>query len=263
MFSIIQILLIGIIMTFIGYDLVNLQTFGKGPGLVVLSGFFTGLIMGDVKVGLLVGGTMELIGLGIAGFGGASVPNYRVGASVGTAFAIATGSGLETALVIGIPTATLGVQLDVFAKMIGSFWLHRAERAVEEGNYKKCYRIIFWGNMLTGRPALTHTYPVVLFLVLGSTFVEDLVTMIPSWLTTALTATGSVLPALGMAILLKFLPVKQNIQYLILGFILAVYFKLSILPIALVGLVIAIVLYKYNVDKISFDRNNEGGLGDE
>ena len=262
MFSILQIILIAIAMTFIGYDLTNFQVFGKGPGLVVLSGFLTGLIMGDTTTGLLVGGTMELMGLGLAGFGGASVPNYRVGAAVGTAFAVATNSGLETALVIGIPTATLGVQLDVVSKMTGSFWLHLAEKAAADGKYKKCYNLIFWGNLATGRPTMTHTYPVVLFLLLGSTFVETMINVIPEWFTKGLSATGNVLPALGMAILLKYLPVKKNIQYLILGFVLAVYFNLSVLPIAIIGLVIAITIYN-GYAKVTTSNVSAGGVGDE
>lgn len=261
MFTFIEILLIAIIMTFIGYDLVNLQVFGKGPGNVVLSGFLVGLVMGDYKTGLLIGGTMELMGLGLAGFGGASVPNYRIGAAVGTAFAVATGSGLETALVIGIPTATLGVQLDVFAKMFGSFFLHKAQKAASEGKFKKSYRIIFWGNLLGGRPTMTHTYPVVLFLLLGSTFVDKLIMVIPDWLTTGLSTAGNVLPALGMALLLKYLPVKKNFQYLLLGFILVVYFNIGVLPIALLGVVIAVILYNsYSNNTVQI---NDGGIGDE
>ncbi len=261
MFTIVQILLICLVVTVISYDTMNIQMLAKGCGATVLTGFLVGVVMGDAKMGLLIGGTMELMGLGLAGFGGASVPNYRIGAAVGVAFAVATNSGLETALVIGIPTATLGVQFDVFAKMFGSVLLHMAEKAAEEGKYKKSYNIIFWGNLFGGRVALNNTYPVLLFLLLGSTFVDQFITWIPAWLTSGLTTVGNVLPALGMAILLKYLPVNKNIQYLILGFVLVVYFNLSILPIAILGLIIAIIVYQ-GLEKES-NATNAGGVGDE
>lgn len=54
----------------------------------VFHGLVCGLIMGDVKTGLEVGATMCLMGMGIGGFGGASVPNYQFGALTGTVFAI-------------------------------------------------------------------------------------------------------------------------------------------------------------------------------
>lgn len=261
MFSLGQIVLIAIAVTVVAYDVINIQTFSKGAGSVVLTGFLVGLIMKDVKTGLLIGGTMELMGLGVAGYGGASVPNYRVGAAVGTAFTVAMGSGLETALIVGIPTATLGVQLDILAKMLGSFWLHLAQKAAAEGKYKKTYRIIFFSNLFAGRTTLNDTYPVVLFLLLGSTFVENVINVIPDWLTTGLKAAGNVLPALGMAILLKYLPVKNNVQYLILGFVLAVYLNLGILPIALLGTIVAITLY-HSYAKSSA-KVSTGGIGDE
>lgn len=262
MFTFTQILLIGVIVTLIDYDATSTQIFTKGPGYVLLTGFLTGVIMGDVKMGLLIGGTMQLMSLGLVGIGGSSIPNYEVGAAVGTAFAVATGSGLETALVIGIPTATLGVQFDVLAKMIGSFWLHLAQRAMEQGKTKKGYRIIMLGTIFGGRSAVGNTYPTLAFLILGSVFVENLIANVPVWLTTALSTVGNVLPALGMALLLKFLPVKGNLQYLILGFVLAVYFQLSILPIAIIGGIIAVVIYK-NLEKNNGTVAVEGGIGDE
>lgn len=137
MFTIIQILLIALIVTLIDYDATITQIVTKGPGYVLLTGTLTGIVMGDVEMGMLIGGTMQLMSLGLVGVGGSSIPNYEVGAAVGTAFAVATNSGLETALVIGIPTATLGVQFDVLAKMIGSFWMHLAQKAVEKGKTKK------------------------------------------------------------------------------------------------------------------------------
>ncbi len=41
-----------------------------------IAGMISGMIMGDLKTGLMVGGTLQLMRLGIAAFGGASVPDY-------------------------------------------------------------------------------------------------------------------------------------------------------------------------------------------
>ena len=262
MISALQIVLILIAITVVSYDVLMTQVCVKSCGESVLLGLLVGLIMGDVTTGLLIGGTMQLMSLGLAGYGGASVPNYRVGTTVGTAFAIATGGGLEVALVVGIPAATLGVQLDVLAKMLGTYFLHLAEKAAQNGQYKKCYNIIFWGNMFGSRVALTNTYPALIFLILGSAFVDTLLAIIPEWFISGLTTCGNVLPALGMAILLKYMPLKGNFHYLVLGFVLSVYFGLDILPIAIVGGIIAIVLYQ-RLQRESKQQVAVGGLGDE
>ena len=262
MISAFQIILILIAITLVSYEVLMTQMMVKCCGESVLLGLLVGLIMGDATTGLLIGGTMQLMSLGLAGYGGASVPNYRVGTTVGTAFAIATGGGLEVALVVGIPAATLGVQLDVLAKMLGTYFLHLAEKAAEKGQYKKSYGIIFWGNLFASRVALTNTYPALIFLLLGSAFVENLLAIIPAWFISGLTTCGNVLPALGMAILLKYMPLKGNLQYLVLGFILSVYFGLDILPIAIVGGIIAVLLYQ-RLQRESKQQVVTGGIGDE
>ena len=53
-----------------------------------IAGMISGMIMGDLKTGLMVGGTLQLMRLGIAAFGGASVPDYFTGAVLGTPFAV-------------------------------------------------------------------------------------------------------------------------------------------------------------------------------
>lgn len=45
-----------------------------------MAGFFAGLIMGDMTTGLIVGGTLNLLVLGVGNFGGASIPDYMTGA---------------------------------------------------------------------------------------------------------------------------------------------------------------------------------------
>lgn len=262
MFTIIQIILIATAAFFIQIEMNNSQQFIKCFGEKVFTGLVVGLIMGDIKTGLLVGGTFELMALGVSGFGGASVPNYLVGTCVGTAFAIATGRGLDVALVAGIPTATLGTSLDVLAKMAGSFWLHRVEKLVDQEKYKKAYHTILFGNLFGGRILIANILPIVLYLVLGSVFIDDVLAVIPKEVIAALTTAGNVLPALGMAILLKYLPIKGNFHFLILGFVLFTYGGFAILPIALIGGVIAMVIFK-NLEKGKSAVQIIGGVGDE
>src|SRR4051812_6678333 len=68
----------------------------------------TGLIMGDFHMGLIVGGTLELIFMGAADIGGSVPPNYTIGSILGAAFAISSGQGTETALLVAIPASLLG-----------------------------------------------------------------------------------------------------------------------------------------------------------
>ena len=45
---------------------------------------FTGLLLGDLQTGLIIGATLQLMTLGVATYGGATVPDYLSGAIMGT-----------------------------------------------------------------------------------------------------------------------------------------------------------------------------------
>lgn len=266
MFTPLQIVLIPVALGLIRLELYNSQLFAKCFGGKVLIGFVVGLIMGDYPTGLLVGGTMELMSLGVAGYGGATIPNYFVATAVGTAFAVATDGGLDVALVVAIPVATLGTSFDVLAKMVGVFWLHLCEKLIDRGEFKKMYHVIEFATVFGGVVMISDVIPTILYLCLGSVFIEQFLAILPQWFINGLGAAGSVLPAIGMAILLKYLPVKENIQYLILGFVLFAYANLSIMPIALLGVVIAITVYKHSSKPTAADNAmavGSSGIGDE
>ena len=209
-----------------------------------MAGFFAGLIMGDMTTGLIVGGTLNLLVLGVGNFGGASIPDYMTGAVLGTTFAIISGQGAAFGATIAVPIGLLMVQLDILARFSNTFIHHKADRLIEEGQVKAAARM----NLLGQVPiSLSRMLPVLLALILGATFVNDVVTWIPASIMNGLKVAGGLLPALGISILLRYLPIKKNISFLILGFFLAAYLKVPVLGAALLGL--AIALYVFNSEK--------------
>ena len=82
-----QMLLIIAYGFFINYDKNGTMI---GTSQPVTAGLIVGLIMGDLKTGLYIGATLQLMTLGISSFGGASVPDYQTAALVGSYIAIST-----------------------------------------------------------------------------------------------------------------------------------------------------------------------------
>jgi len=256
-----QILLITLYAGFAFYD-GNNTTFGTVKP--TMAGFFAGLVLGDVTTGLVVGGTLNLLVLGIGNFGGASIPDYMTGALLGTAFAIQSGQGAEFGVTLAIPIGLLMIQLDILARFSNTYFQHRAERLVEEGNIEAAARM----NILGLIPqSISRMLPVFLALVFGSDFVNLVVNHLPMWLMNGLKTAGGILPSLGIAILLRYLPVSRNISYLILGFFLAAYLKVPVLGVALVGLACAVLSFQSEKDEMSVAAQalvNAGGeMGDE
>ena len=238
-----QILLLTLYAGFAFYD-GNNTTFGTVKP--TMAGFFAGLVLGDVQTGLIVGGTLNLLVLGIGNFGGASIPDYMTGALLGSAFAIQSGQGAEFGVTLAIPIGLPMIQLDILARFSNTFFQHKAEKLVEEGNYEAAARMNLFGII---PQSLSRMLPVFLALVFGSAFVELVVNNLPMWLMNGLKTAGGILPSLGIAILLRYLPVSKNISYLILGFVLAAYLKVPVLGVALIGLAAAILSYQSEKDE--------------
>lgn len=177
-----------------------------------IAGMISGMIMGDLKTGLMVGGTLQLMRLGIAAFGGASVPDYFTGAVLGTAFAVISGKGAEYGIGLAVPVSLLMLQLDVVARFCNVFLLHSVDKAIDKMQVKRIPRLVLSGSVLWG---LSRAIPILLMLLAGDAVVTTITDNMPEWLMTGLKTAGGVLPVVGVGILLRYLPTKQYILFTI------------------------------------------------
>ena len=67
----------------------------------------TGLVLGNVQQGIIMGATLELAFVGSFSIGAAIPPEIISGSVLGTAFAIGAGKSTAVALTLGIPIASL------------------------------------------------------------------------------------------------------------------------------------------------------------
>jgi PTS system mannose-specific IIC component len=64
---------------------------------------------------------------------------------------------------------------------------------------------------------------------------------IPEWLITGLGVSGKILPAMGIAILMRYLPIKKYYPFMILGFAIAAFMGVNLVGVAIVGFSIAAI----------------------
>ena len=200
------------------YQICDELTIVSSAGSPVFAGFITGLIMGKPVTGLFIGGSLQLFVLGVGTFGGASRIDATSGAVLATAFSVAQGIKPELAIAtIAVPVATLLTYFDILGRMTTTYFAHRVDAAIERFDYKGIERNYLLGALPW---ALSRALPVFLALAFGGTFVEAIVDGVAGvkWLAAGLTLAGRMLPGLGFAILLRYLPVKRNLHYLALGF---------------------------------------------
>ena len=218
----------------LSFDLINKPVF---------AGFIAGLILGDPITGLFIGGTLQLMILGVGTYGGASIPDYTTAAIIGTALGV--GQDTEVAIAIAIPVGLLLLQLDILARFSNTFFQHKADDYAKRLDTKGVTRM----NLMGIPWGLSRALPVLLVLIFGQGFIEVVLKYIPEWLMGGLKVAGGLLPLVGISILLRYLPVKKYLAYLILGFSLVAYFNLPMIGVATMGAVIALLIFKSRTDK--------------
>lgn len=220
----------------------------------------TGLIMGDFHTGLIIGGTLELIFMGAADIGGSVPPNYNIGSIIGTALAISSGQGIETALLIAVPAALLGVFCEVLAKTVSVFFVNAAEKMAGRGDDKGISRMVHLGNLAH---FLADAIPTFIALQLGANAVKLISNDIPGWLKNGMTVAGNILPALGFALLLSSLVSPGLFPYLFIGFIIAAYLKVGVLGVALLAAMFAIIMMTRKSIQESYEDMDEAAVSGE
>ena len=212
----------------------------------IISGLVTGIIVGNIPLGLAIGGTLELMSLGLWQYGGASIPDFMTGAVIGTAFASLSTGSMNEAIVAGIavavPIAMFMSQADMIAYTLNLPLLHAADKYIDQKNEKGIGRMHLLGALPIG---LTRALPVFFAIWLGSGPVTNLINNIPTWLTNGLNTMGGMLPIVGFGILLTFLPLKKYWAFFVVGFVLFAYLNVPLVGIAL--MVMAVVALYFSI----------------
>lgn len=207
----------------------------------IILGPIVGLIAGDLQTGLIVGGTLELVFIGAATFGGTVPPNVAIGAGVGTALAISGDLGVEAALVLAVPAAVLGSLCELFAKTVCSFLVHRADAAAEQGNGRAILTTIWIGNAIH---FFSYFIPSFLALRFGSEAVGNFVNGLSPQFITAMNTAAAILPAVGFGILLSVLYNKTLFPVFFAGFVIAAFTEFTVIGVAILATSLVLVIFR-------------------
>ncbi|WP_439377156.1 PTS system mannose/fructose/sorbose family transporter subunit IID [Amycolatopsis lexingtonensis] len=229
---------------------------GLGPFLIyaqrpLIAGSVAGLITGNPLLGLLIGATLELAALGVYTYGGATIPDYQTGAIVGTALAAGAAGGTSAQVAVGIgvglPAAILLSALDPVGKMVTTALVHRADAYAADGNARGL-ATIHWVSLVPW--VAVRAIPTFLAALAASGgLVKDITASIPAGFVQGMTLAGSLLPAVGFALLLGMMELSRYWYLLLIGFVGYAYLKLPVLGIALVGVAVAMLFVTLKRDE--------------
>ncbi|GAB2667128.1 PTS mannose/fructose/sorbose/N-acetylgalactosamine transporter subunit IIC [Vibrio panuliri] len=198
-----------------------------------------GLALGDIETGILMGAALELVFMGVVTIGSATPPDTVTGSVMGTALAMMTGQGVEIALALALPIAMLTQSLKITVNTVRATRMPKAMELAEKGDTKALGRLHWFLFTWMAIPMMFVTFISVL---VGVDAVKGAIEVIPQVVLDGIAVSAKILPAVGFALLLKLLWNREIKVFFYLGFLLATLFKLSILGIALLGAIIALVL---------------------
>ena len=235
--GLLQSIILGIIAFIAGLDLYNGLTHFHRP---VVLGPIVGLVLGDLQTGILVGGTLELVWMGLAPLAGAQPPNVIIGTVVGATFAITTKTDPTVAVGVAVPFA-IAVQMGItFLFSIMSAVMSRCDKMAEEANLKGIDYVNYFGLLVLGTFYFFCAFLPVYF---GAEHAGKIIEMLPKQVIDGLGVAGGIMPAIGLAVLMKIMMKNVYIPYFILGFVAAAWLQLPVLAIAAAATAMAIIDY--------------------
>ena len=212
-----------------------------------------GLFLGDLKTGLAVGASMEMVSLGFMSIG-ASGFDMNMGSIVGCAIVIMTGSDISTALAIATPMTLLSTLIETGAAVLRISMTHMIDNSVEAGNFNRAKTInIVWGPVLY---AICYFIPVFIAVYFGA----DLINAINNFVLNGITLGANLVAFFGFAMLLSVMINKKNAIFFFFGFAIAAYSGLSLTGIAIIAIIFAVILYQLKYDNNSKVQTADGPI---
>lgn len=249
--SMIQIILIALFIYLGAIGSVVGNTIGwYTMGRPLVASFIVGLILGDVPSAMIVGIPLQIMYMGNVTPGGAVAWDLSYATYIGTAGALVFGKGLGTTELIGLAVVFAGIGGLVGGMMWNVSYalnlpLNRvAHKYAEEGATDKMWIPNVALGQIIGFACRFIPAVIILSSMTAASGQADFASIIPGWVTTALSVFGGMMASLGMGIILSFLIKKKyDFAIFITGFILVTYFGLSTMAVAIVALIAAVLYY--------------------
>jgi PTS system mannose-specific IID component len=205
----------------------------------LVAGFFVGLILGDPAQGTLIGAAINIPYLGFISAGGNLPADASLAGWVGTTVALASGLDPTKAIPIAFGLGMLGTIIFYGRMAVDSVFAHWADARAEKADIGG----VAFMNVVPGQLFLSVVsfVPVFLLALNGPSAVQDVLNRLPLWAVNGLVIAGGILPAIGIALNMRFIFRGAAIPYFFIGFIVmtATHQSMSLVVIAALGLALA------------------------
>lgn len=200
-----------------------------------------GLVTGNLTIGIILGGSLQMIALGWANIGAAVAPDAALASVASTIILVQGGQGqkgIGTAIGIAIPLAVAGLFLTMLVRTISVAIVHIMDRKAEEANWKAIDR---WQMIAVALQGLRIAIPAALLLAIPASVVRAGLNAMPAWLNEGMTIGGGMVVAVGYAMVINMMSSREVWPFFFLGFALAAIKQLTLISLGIIGVCLAIL----------------------
>ncbi|BAE74601.1 PTS system mannose-specific IIC component ManY [Sodalis glossinidius str. 'morsitans'] len=198
-----------------------------------------GLVLDDMKTGIIIGGTLEMIALGWMNIGAAVAPDAALASIISTILVIAGNQSVGAGIALAIPLAATGQVLTIIVRTITVAFQHAADSAAERGNMTALSWIHVSALVLQ---AMRIAIPAVIVGVsVGTDAVHNMLSSIPEIVTNGLNIAGGMIMVVGYAMVINMMRTGYLMPFFYLGFVTAAFTSFNLVALGVIGVVMAIL----------------------
>lgn len=236
--STLQIILVVIVAFIVGCSSVNDQIETYQP---IVACSLIGLVTGHLELGIMLGGSLQLITMGWANVGAAMAPDAAL-AGVASAIILIEGNqgaqGIGPAIALAVPLAVAGLGLTMLVRTATVFIAHIMDSRAEEADINGIQMWHFIGMALQG---LRVAIPALLLMLIPVNVVRQGLEAMPEWLTAGMTIGGGMVVAVGYAMVINMMSSREVWPFFFLGFALAAIDQLTLISLGIIGVCLAVL----------------------
>jgi len=207
----------------------------------------TGLVMGDLGTGILIGGTLEMLTLGWMNIGAAQAPDTGLASILSTTLVISAHQSVSVAIALAVPLAAAGQILTIFVRTICVYFQHQGDHYAQEG---RTAGITFAHLSALCVQGLRVAIPAFLIAYYAdAAVVKELLQGIPTVITGGLQVAGGFVVVVGYAMVINMMKAGHLMPFSFLGFVLATFLNINLVGIGIMGVVIAMIYLQLKYKK--------------
>lgn len=221
----------------------------------LVAAFITGLIVGDVQQAIIIGVAVQTVYIAFVSPGNAMPQDLNFVSWLALPLAILSGQDAKVAVTLAATIGVAGTIIFNFTMLSNVIWNTRADKALAAGDKRA------WQHNAVLIPQISNFIvrfvPVFFACLYGPRYIEALVNIMPAAVMHVVTVFGGVLPAVGIAMLMRQAIIERSMLiYFLFGFVCVVFLKVNMIALVIISLLLALIHFKYKPAGTARGANN-------